>query len=109
MAMSQIINPGVQLKQMKISTTKVEMEIGVFAMMKSIVTFQVVVSSKLCFWCFENAGNWDPNLQWHEYYHLFVDKIQKKDLDGRIKNEDSWYSFVQELIDKGEFKRIAGL
>ena len=49
MAMSQIINPGVQLKQMKISTTKVEMEIGVFAMMKSIVTFQVVVSRKLYF------------------------------------------------------------
>ena len=47
MAMSQIINPGVQLKQMKISTMK--LEIGVFAMMKSIVTFQNVVSSKSYF------------------------------------------------------------
>ena len=49
MAMSQTINPGVQLRQMKISTMWKEMEIGVFAMMKSIVTFQNVVSSKLYF------------------------------------------------------------
>ena len=47
MAMSQIINPGVPPKQTQISITK--KEIGVFAMMKSIVTFQNVVSSKSFF------------------------------------------------------------
>ena len=57
MAMSQIINPGVPPKQTKISITK--KEIGVFAMMKSIVTFQNVVSSKLYFQCFENDSKFD--------------------------------------------------
>ena len=45
--LSLTINPGVQLKQTKISTTS--KTIGVFVMMKSTVTFQNAVSSELNF------------------------------------------------------------
>ena len=47
MAMPRTINHGVQLKQMKILT--MYSKIGVFAMMKSTVTFQNAVSSEFDF------------------------------------------------------------
>ena len=52
----------------------------------------------------ENAENWNPNLQWHEYYDKFVDIIQKKDLDGNILKQYSWRNIAKEIIETGEFR-----
>jgi len=52
----------------------------------------------------ENAENWNPNLQWHEYYDKFVDIIQKKDLDGNILKQYAWRNIAKEIIETGEFR-----
>ena len=52
----------------------------------------------------ENAENWNPNLQWHEYYDKFVDIIQKKDLDGNILKNYRWTKIAKDIIETGEFR-----
>ena len=52
----------------------------------------------------ENAENFNPNLQWHEYYDQFVDIIQKKDLDGNIMKNYTWRKIAKDIIETGEFR-----
>jgi len=52
----------------------------------------------------ENAENWNPNLQWHEYYDKFVDIIQKKDLDGNILKNYRWTKIAKDIMETGEFR-----
>ena len=72
--------------------------------MPKSVGFHYVFSDIFDDLAMENAENWNPNLQWHEYYDKFVDIIQKKDLDGNILKQYSWRNIAKEIIETGEFR-----